>query len=174
MNENIDLTKILKGCPEGMKFYSSVYGEVAFVRVRPDKDYPIELKYYPEEIPDFGVTAFLTRDGRMHIRYDGECTLFPSKYLRDWSAFKKYWDKPKVERFDMNTLQPYDKVIVRDYNSSIWYRTFFGYMDDAYAMCLSDQLFFEPWKQCIPYNEETKHLIGTNKDCPEYYKWWEE
>ena len=28
--------------------------------------------------------------------------------------------------------------------------------------------------QCIPYNEETKHLIGTTEDCPEYYKWWEE
>lgn len=28
------------------------------------------------------------------------------------------------------------------------------------------------WMQCIPYNEETKHLLGTTYDCPEYYKWW--
>ncbi len=30
------------------------------------------------------------------------------------------------------------------------------------------------WVQCIPYNEETKHLLGKTTDCPEYYKWWEE
>ena len=30
MNENIDLTKILKDCPKGWKLYSSVYGEVKF------------------------------------------------------------------------------------------------------------------------------------------------
>ena len=30
MNENIDLTKILKDCPKGWKFYSSVFGEVEF------------------------------------------------------------------------------------------------------------------------------------------------
>lgn len=32
----------------------------------------------------------------------------------------------------------------------------------------------EYFKVCIPYNEETKHLVGTKDDCPEYYKWWEE
>ena len=31
MNENIDLTKILKDCPKGTKFYSNVLGEVAFI-----------------------------------------------------------------------------------------------------------------------------------------------
>lgn len=32
MNENIDLTKILEGCPVGTKFYSSVYGKVDFFK----------------------------------------------------------------------------------------------------------------------------------------------
>ena len=30
------------------------------------------------------------------------------------------------------------------------------------------------FKVYIPYNEETKHLIGKKDDCPEYYKWREE
>ena len=30
------------------------------------------------------------------------------------------------------------------------------------------------WRQYVPYNEETEHLIGTREDCPDYYKWWEE
>ena len=33
MNENIDLTKILKDCPKDWKFYSSIYGSVKFCRI---------------------------------------------------------------------------------------------------------------------------------------------
>ena len=31
MNENIDLTKILKDCPKGWKLYSTIYGDVEFI-----------------------------------------------------------------------------------------------------------------------------------------------
>ena len=27
---------------------------------------------------------------------------------------------------------------------------------------------------CIPYNDETKHLVGTNDEAPDFYKYWEE
>lgn len=172
MNENIDLTKILEGCPEGMKFYSSVYGEVAFVRIRPNKDYPIELKYYPEGIPYFSVTTFLTRDGRMHISYDGECTLFPSKDQRDWSKFERFWDKPKVERFDPKTLQPFDKVLARGIGESWKALTFSHKSKGVYSSpWCCDGYFYD---YCIPYNEETKHLVGTTKEAPEYYRYWED
>lgn len=33
MNENIDLTKILKDCPNGTELYSLVHGEVEFQKV---------------------------------------------------------------------------------------------------------------------------------------------
>ena len=26
----------------------------------------------------------------------------------------------------------------------------------------------------IPYNEETKSLVGTNKEAPEFYRYWED
>ena len=171
MNENIDLTKILEGCPEGTKFYSSVYGEVAFVGVRSSKDYPIVLKYYPEGINHFGVTTILTRDGRTYISCNGECLLFPSKDQRDWSKFERFWDKPKVEKFDPRTLQPFDKVLVRDINTSNWYVDFFSdFNNQGEFVCIGGC----HWVMGIPYNEETKHLVGTTKYCPEYYKWWEE
>ena len=178
MNENIDLTKILEGCPRGTKFYSSVYGEVTFARIRFNNDYPIELKYYPKGANLFGATVHLTRDGRTHICCDGECILFPSKEQRDWSKFVRFWqlwDIPKIEEFDAKTLHYFDKVLVRDDNESTWEQAYFGCMDDdTYVMCIADRPFFEPWKQCIPYNEETNHLIGTKEDCPDFYKWWEE
>ena len=41
MNENLDLTKILDGCPTGTKFYSTMYGEISFKRIELSKDYPI-------------------------------------------------------------------------------------------------------------------------------------
>ena len=33
MNENIDLIKILKNCPEGFPLYSTIYGNVTFSKI---------------------------------------------------------------------------------------------------------------------------------------------
>lgn len=169
MNENLDLTKILDGCPEGTKFYSSDFGEVTFFKVSPYdwEHYPIKL-HYPSEISSRPLIASLTKNGQNVYGYDGECTLFPSKTQRDWSKFVRFWDKPKVERFDVNTLQPFDKVLVRDYLNGCWNVDIFGFRLNNYIRCTTT------WRYCIPYNEDTKHLVGTDEDCPEYYKWWKE
>lgn len=173
MNENLDLTKILEGCPKGTKFYSSDWGEVTFFEVSPhDWDhYPIRL-HHPSEVSSRPLIASLTKNGQNYYGYDGECTLFPSKTQRDWSKFERFWDKPKVEKFDPKTLQPFDKVLVRDVYKKCWVCTLFSHIDNDVSFpvyCSSDC-----FATCIPYNEDTKHLIGTNEDCPEYYKWWEE
>ena len=169
MNKNIDLTKILKGCPEGTEFYSSVYGRIAFVKVISNKYYPILMKQYQEGNNSNDIALF-TKDGKANYQYNGECILFPSKDQRDWSKFERFWDKPKVERFDPKTLQPFDKVLVRD-EDCYWTADFFSHIDDSLGrVCCS----WYSWKQCVPYNEDTKHLVGTDEDCPEYYKWWEE
>lgn len=169
MNENIDLTKILDGCPKGTKFYSSDFGEVTFFKVSPYdwEHYPIKL-HYPSEISSSPLIASLTKNGQNVYGYDGECTLFPSKTQRDWSKFERFWDKPKIEKFDVNTLQPFDKVLVRDYLNECWNVDIFGFTLNNYIRCTTT------WRYCIPYNEETKHLVGTKEDCPEFYKWWKE
>ena len=56
---------------------------------------------------------------------DAECTVFPSKDQRDWSKFERFWDKTeKADRFDPNTLKPFDKILVRKvytpWNISPW------------------------------------------------------
>lgn len=170
MNENLDLTKILDGCPMGTKFYSSIFGEVTFVRITAYPVYPIELKVYTKTSKD-GLITYVTKDGRKEHDYDGECTLFPSKDQRDWSKFVRFWDKPKVEKFDPKTLQPFDKVLVRD-NDCHWIADLFSHIDEGINGGICCSCF--RWRQCIPYNEETKHLVGTKEDCPEFYKWWEE
>ena len=99
--------------------------------------------------------------------------LFPSKDQRDWSKFERFWDKPKVEKFDITTLQPYDKILVRDTNNETWSCGLFSHiknLGDEYPVYTVGTCN----KVCIPYNDETKHLLGTTEDCHEFYKWWEE
>ena len=163
MNENLDLTKILDGCPLGTEFYHLIYGQVALREVIKD-EYPIVL----EPINKF-IRTTLTKDGRMNNRHDGECLLYPSKTQRDWSKFERFWDKPKVERFDPKTLQPFDKVLVRNSSFDFWGVEIFGYIDDCNRSFCTNV-----WQQCIPYNDDTKCFLGTSDDCPEYYRWWEE
>lgn len=162
MNENIDLTKILDGCPSGTEFYSTIFGKVSLMRVYNNTDLPIVI------VTDQGLIG-LTSDGRYFSQYDGECTLFPSKDQRDWSKFERFWDKLKTEKFDPKTLQPFDKVLIRNVDNGFWNASFFSYIAGQWVNCVGSGT-----SECIPYNDETKHLLGTTNDCPEYYKWWEE
>lgn len=172
MNENLDLTKILEGCPKGTKLYSTVNGEVIFQNVASFScNYPITTTAYNKNANSMKKACF-AKDGIYMLDYDGECVLFPSKDQRDWSKFERFWDKPKVERFDVNTLQPFDKILVRNHPADPWRTTIFGYIIEYPDKTIDCAGFY--WKCCIPYNEETKYLVGTNDDCPEYYKWWEE
>ena len=159
MNENIDLTKILDGCPEGTVFYSSIHDEVEFLHIDKSIKCPIVTIY------DYDHCAFFGKDARL-IPGRGECVLFPSKDQRDWSKFERFWDR----KFDLNALEPFDKVLVRNRKTEIWLTDMFTFhIDEPVAKCITGA-----YMQCIPYNEDTKHLLGTTNDCPEYYKWWEE
>ena len=159
MNENIDLTKILDGCPMGTVFYNTIFGKVSLMGVHNNADLPIVI------ITGQGLIG-LTSDGRYFSQYDGECTLFPSKDQRDWSKFERFWDR----KFDLNTLEPFDKVLVRNRKTELWLTDMFTFhIDEPVAKCITGA-----YMQCIPYNEDTKHLLGTTNDCPEYFKWWEE
>ena len=164
MNENLNLVEILKDCPEGTKLYSTIYGDVELAGVYlKDDTYPIEIK-----IDEGSDMICITNDGRLFDDFRGECTLFPSKDQRDWSKFK-----PSKPKFDPKTLQPFDKVLVRDINSEKWKIQLFSHIiKDCFPSeyhCIGSCYNF-----CIPYNDDTKHLVGTNEEAPEFYKYWED
>lgn len=174
MNENLDLTKILDGCPEGTEFYSSLFGEVEFVGISDGRIIVncvrINRRFMFNASGKYEMSELRYSDDWGNHLHSDECLLFPSKNQRDWSKFERFWDKPKFERLDPKTLQPFDKVLVRD-EDCYWTADFFSHIDDSLGrVCCS----WYSWKQCVPYNEDTKHLVGTDEDCPEYYKWWEE
>ena len=162
MNGNLDLTKILEGCPKGIAFYHTVYGTVLFNSIDLDSEYPIRFIVGKNQVNS------VTKSGLAISDYKGECVLLPSKDQRDWSKFERFWDKPKVERFDPKTLQPFDKVLIRNVDNGFWNAAFFSYIAGQWVNCVGSGT-----AECIPYNEETKHLLGTKEDCPEFYKWWE-
>ena len=161
MNNNIDLTEILKDCPKGTKFYTSIFGEVEFDGIDYDKIYPIIIRLSENN------TENLTADGKVYEYFDGECILFPSREQRSWSKFTAPWIKK--ERFDPKTLNPFDKVLVRDNINNPWVCDHFSYINHANICITTDRC-----KYCIPYNDDTKHLVGTKDEAPEYYRYWED
>lgn len=299
MNENIDLTKILKDCPRGTKLYSLILGEVELYKIEEDEDYPIVIETITDQ------RFRLAQDGRYFSDFDGECTLFPSKDQRDWERFvspckfrdgdivatssglhvfilkrkevreigycyigynfknntlfpaakwsfsrlateeekKKLFDaiklngykwnaetktleklvKPKfkvgdkivnisrkymgvsgtqaviseitdnkyiftdssyisisnqdswklvLDRFDPKTLKPFDRILARNGHSENWNCDIFSniYENEPYKY----NTISNYWKYCIPYNKDTKHLVGTNEEAPEFYRYWED
>lgn len=63
-------------------------------------------------------------------------------------------EKPKCE------FKPFDRVLVRDLDFNIWYNDIFSFRDkDGRYMCIGNK-----WDECIPYNEETAHLLGTTEN----------
>ena len=166
MNENLNLVEILKDCPKGTTLYSPVYEYVELVSVS-----LVECAKYPIEIKDrYGVSDGITKDGRIYEEFHGECMLFPSKEQRDWSKFNVKSNKPK---FDPKTLKSFDRVLVRDGNLGNWKNLFFSYIIECETcypyFCLNNQ-----YKYCIPYNEDTMHLVGTAEEAPEFYRYWED
>ena len=158
MNENLDLCLILKNCPRDTKLYCTFLGDVLFSKIEDNKIF-IHTSY--------AVYSFYS-DGK--FTYKGECVLFPSREQRDWSKFKV-----PIKKFDPKDFKPFDKVLLREGYGFKWYPTFLeNILKEPSGKYLAVELIIGyKWDMCIPYNDETKHLVGTTEDCPEYYKWWE-
>lgn len=170
MNENIDLTKILKDCPNGFKLYSLLHGEVSFRGIDETSDYPITYDYPIMGCIGESVSAFyLTRNGAYSSNYNGDCILFPSREQRDWSKFTAPWYKK--DKFDPKTLKPFDKVLARIDDESLWCCELFSFIDYIANIVKCCGTYYE---YCIPYNDDTKHLVGTTEEAPEYYRYWED
>lgn len=90
----------------------------------------------------------------------------------DWRS-NDYRIKPKSKsKFDPRTLQPFDKVLVRDTDNEKWSCNLFSHITNENEfpyMCA-----WTSYRMAIPYNEDTKHLVGTTNVAPEFYRYWEE
>ena len=114
----------------------------------------------------YDVLDTIERDRNIHLATDSEKQqLFSAleKEGKAWDAEKKtiVYLKPKCE------FNPFDKVLCRNSKDDTWEADFFArltrkeidYTQSDKYLCVGDL-----WIYCIPYNEETAHLLGTTDE----------
>ena len=156
----VNVAEILKQVPAGTKLWSNLLGEVELANVAMDDLIRVQRKIYS--------FAFY-KDGR-YLQYDdSECTLWPSKDHRAWDDEALHILGIEKKPETPFNLQPFDKVLVRNYCGEEWHADFFSHIYDSklYRPYICVGCY---WKYCIPYNEETKHLLGINQEPPEKYR----
>ena len=144
MNDNLDLTKILKNYFFNNKFYTTIWGEVRLFYIDENSEYPIKIivninksfKYFS-----------LTKEGKYNI--NDECVFFPSKDQRDWNQYYQY-----------SLFKSNDIVLVRNNDNEKWMLDSFlrlvKYENKIYYICDKSNFY----TQCIPYNKETQYLFN--------------
>ena len=151
----INIVEKLKNCPQGTKLYSPLFGEVELVRIDMENPkFPIIVKVVEDGIPYSNVT--FTAEGKWYSVEQSECLLFPSKDNRDWNKFN----------LPVNTLKPFDKVLVKDSIDEKWKISLFSYYDEGHQnfpyVCISGR-----YVCCIPY-EGNEHLLNTTNTPKDY------
>ena len=71
-------------------------------------------------------------------------------------------------KFDITTLKPFDKVLVRDKTVDKWRIELFSHTQGDEYMFIGLNY---TWAQCIPY-EGNEHLLNTTQDCEDFYITW--
>ena len=159
----LNLCEILKDCPQSEPFWSPLLGGVKFHDINQKRNFiVISLEN--------GETWDINADGTITFGdvTSPEIMLYPSKEQRDWTKVKY---EPKKERFDPKTLKAFDRVLCKN-GLDIWRCDFFSSYMETYVcqnVCISGS-----YSYCIPYNDDTKHLVGTTDEAPDFYKYWED
>lgn len=161
--EEINIADILRDMPGMMELYSPLCGEVMPKDIDDDG-------FILCSVLDGGIVKYVTftstghfvggySDGEPKIAKHGECVLFPSKSNRDWNTF--VWRPSKKHK---KVFKPFDKVLVRDASDDCWWPAFFAIYND-YGMfgVMVHGEYPNFYRQCIPFNDKTAHLVGTSK-----------
>ena len=111
------------------------------------------------------------------IQYNNESSiriiksLEEDRYRLDNGNYIKFGDEGWITilpKFDITTLKPFDKVLVRDFDNETWEINFFSrLLDGKHFKCLDSS-----YVQCIPY-EGNEHLYDTTNKCNNFYRTWE-
>lgn len=151
MEAEINIVEILKDKPQGTKLYSSACGKCKLEEV---DDKSFKISFYSSKFGFMnGGEGYLDKNGKLYD--DGECVVFPSKEMRDWSKFA--WKKGDVlVSNDGGTEVIFDK----------WY-------DDTYTNFYSKHYLNSEDENNIKYNEAflctTERYSLEDKDTAQTY-----
>ena len=60
---------------------------------------------------------------------------------------------------EKHQFKPFDQVLVRDSNLGLWRANLYSHLSNENSHVCTHGI----WNYCIPYNENTAHLLGTTK-----------
>jgi hypothetical protein len=162
MEQKLNIAEILKDKPVELKLYSSTFGYIKFNGVHKDKVY-----FSSEDTNVHSVKS----NGKM---YDsGECIIFPSKKMRDWSKFA--WKKGDVLTNSSGFKVFFDKWVNEDYTKFLGKIKVLGdshyyYYDTAYYILASKKEALEFIKSVEEINNGKLNLktLEIEKGQPEF------
>lgn len=147
MEKELNIAAILKGKPVGIKLWSSVFGDCTLDKITSEDsliwtyntDRVLEMFFYPNG------------------KYDrhGECVIFPSKQMQDWSKFA--WKKGDV-------------LVSNNYGTEV---IFYDWCDDTYTNFYGKHYLNSKDKNNIKYNDTilciTARYSIEDKDAAQTY-----
>lgn len=155
MEKELNIAAILKDKPVGLKFYSPTFGRITFNGVHKGKVY-----FFSEDTNAHSVK----QNGKM---YDGgDCIIFPSNEMRDWSRFA--WKKGDMLIMDGYRVV-FDKWLNDDYtrfNAVHLITSIGGYIDKPLQNRYSpiSNFITRNWRKMT--DEETKiYMDSLEREC---------
>ena len=101
------------------------------------------------------------------------CSNYAQKLYNPSILFNSSSTGKNKQKFDPKTLKAFDRVLTRNNKLVGWAVQLFSHIIEGELhypyYCINNS-----YKYCIPYNDDTKHLVGTNEEAPEYYRYWED
>ncbi len=151
MEAKINIAEILKDKPKGTKLYSSACGKCTLEEA---DDKSFKISFYNSKFGFMnGGEGYLDKNGKLYD--DGECVVFPSKEMRDWSKFA--WQKGDV-------------LVSNDGGTEV---IFYNWYDDTYTNFYGKHRLDSENKNNIKYNDAFLCTTGRysleDKDAAQTY-----
>ena len=152
METKINIATILKNKPKGTKLYSTVHGKCTFEAIT---DEIFKIKFCTSK---FGLMqageCTLIKFGNMFD--DGECVIFPSKEMQDWSKFA--WKKGDI-------------LVSRDKNIHLIFEKF---IDDTYTIFVGKHCYEKNYRNEYNYERrfngfKTEYFTLETEDAAQKY-----
>ena len=171
MKEKINIAEILKDKPQKTKFK-----DWDFITIKLPRERSLIGVFKAENDKKYYLHASLNSRGIITICEGGYCkkstciarlsTEEEKMHFFDALAKKgKTWDAVKKQIIDLKpkwTPKPFDRVITRVDDDAIWTANIFSHIDQHGEYVTIGCVGGYPY--CIPYNEETAHLLGTTDE----------
>ena len=155
MEQELIIAEILRNKPQGIKLYSPIFGNCTFCYIKDESSDICVRRPYNE-------VSYFNFDGVYHT--GGECLLFPSKEMQDWSKFA--WKKGDVLVNENNAHIIFEKF------SNDTYTTFIGkyyydgddesgysYISGRYTAC-TQQFHIEKGDAVQTYISNVEEKVG--------------